>query len=253
MIPIIAHIPHSSTHIPGDLRSSFKLNDDDLQREILRLTDWYVDELFGCVKEIGGSVLVFPVTRLVLDPERFEDDEQEVMATNGMGVIYTRTSDGRQLRSTPTARQRRALLDRFYRPHHAALKQEVEACLNEFGRCLILDCHSFASHPLPCELDQDLSRPNICIGTDAFHTPRLLVDCIEQHFRALGWSVFRDKPYRGTLVPMAFYRKEKQLSSVMIELNRKLYMDEDIGQRHTSFQQVQEGIKEITSDLAGRF
>jgi N-formylglutamate amidohydrolase len=60
MIPLIAHIPHSRTAIPADLRVSFKLNDAELEREIFQLTDWCVDELFSSVEEMGGiSVRLF--------------------------------------------------------------------------------------------------------------------------------------------------------------------------------------------------
>jgi hypothetical protein len=56
-------------------------------------------------------------------------------------------------------------------PHHARLTDAVDAALSEDGHCLIIDIHSFSSHPLPHEHDQDLDRPEICIGTDQFHSP----------------------------------------------------------------------------------
>jgi len=41
---------------------------------------------------------VFPVSRLVVDVERFPDDEDEPMAGRGMGAVYTRLSSGERLR-----------------------------------------------------------------------------------------------------------------------------------------------------------
>jgi N-formylglutamate deformylase len=229
-----------------------RLGDAELRREILRLTDWYVDQLFSSVRELGGVEVVHPVSRLVVDPERFEDDAQEIMASRGMGVIYTRTSDGRELRAAPSEEERRALLDRFYWPHHAALEQAAENCLNGFGRCLILDCHSFTSSPLPFELDQDPVRPDICLGTDPFHTPPGLTDSIEQFFRTLGWTVYRDKPYKGALVPMKFYGRDQRVSSIMIEVNRKLYMDEETGEKRMSFPDIQGAMNALLSQIVDR-
>ena len=43
---------------------------------------------------------MFPVSRLVVDPERFIADPMECV---GMGVVYTRTSNGEVLRAISKA------------------------------------------------------------------------------------------------------------------------------------------------------
>jgi N-formylglutamate amidohydrolase len=83
---LIANIPHSSTYIPPSIRKSFVLNDDQLEVELLRMTDWFVDALFSEVLEVGGISVIYNCSRLAVDPERFEDDEKEEMASKGMGV-----------------------------------------------------------------------------------------------------------------------------------------------------------------------
>jgi hypothetical protein len=42
---LIRHIPHASTAIPD--RSGYVVDDDVLQRELLLLTDWHTDDLYG--------------------------------------------------------------------------------------------------------------------------------------------------------------------------------------------------------------
>ena len=42
---LILHIPHASTAIPD--RSGYVVDDDVLQRELLLLTDWHTDDLYG--------------------------------------------------------------------------------------------------------------------------------------------------------------------------------------------------------------
>jgi N-formylglutamate deformylase len=99
------------------------------------------------------------------------------------------------------------------------------------------------------ECDQDPIRPDICLGTDPFHTPLALTDSIEQFFRTLGWAVYRDKPYQGTYVPLQFYGKEKRVASIMIEVNRKLYMDEETGKKLLSFPAIQRIVAGLLSQL----
>lgn len=234
---MVIHLPHSSAAIPQARRFAFHLSDADLQAELVQMTDHCTDRLF--VPQPAPAVaVVFPVSRLVVDPERFEADESEIMSRKGMGVIYTRTSNGSPLRDDPSAGEREALLEEYYRPHHARLTAAVAAALAAHDRCLLIDAHSFPSRPLPYEFDQGPDRPDICLGTDVFHTPKRLLESAAAAFRRLGWSVAVDRPFAGTLVPMAYYRKDQRVFSIMIEVNRRLYLDEPSGLPLTEFESV---------------
>ena len=90
----LLHIPHASTVIPGNYLASFR--QAILPHEIEVMTDWFCDELLDC----GRDRIVFPISRLVCDVERFRDDKQEIMADIGMGVTYRCTSTLEHLRST---------------------------------------------------------------------------------------------------------------------------------------------------------
>jgi N-formylglutamate amidohydrolase len=167
---VVLHIPHSSRRVPAEDRRPLRLDDDALSNELLRMTDAYTDELFPMTPVEAGRV-TFPVSRLICDVERFPSDEDEPMAARGMGVIYTRTSMGAVLRVASDAVERQSLLDRWYWPHHFKLERMVNDVAARSGGCLIVDCHSFPSVALPYEPDQAPHRADICIGTDAFHTP----------------------------------------------------------------------------------
>ncbi|MBU0490293.1 MAG: N-formylglutamate amidohydrolase [Chloroflexi bacterium] len=154
------------------------------------------------------------------------------------------------MRMPPTATERAALLHRFYWPHHRAIEGEVDALLAVYGRCLILDGHSFPSRPLPCELDQDPDRPDICLGTDAVHTPESLARLVEAFCAARGLRTARDRPYRGTYVPLQHYHTDRRVSSIMIEVNRRLYLDEVTGALAPSFHTVQRLVADLVDCLA---
>ena len=93
--------------------------------------------------------------------------------------------------------------------------------------CLIIDGHSFPALPLPYELNQTSFRPDFCLGTDDFHTPEELVERVETILESCGYSTARDQPFSGTIVPMKYYRKDHRVQSLMIEINRWLYLGED--------------------------
>ena len=227
---VVLHIPHSSRRVPAEERQAILVDDTELNGELLRMTDAYTDELFPITPVEAGRV-IFPLSRLICDVERFPSDENEPMAARGMGVTYTRTSMGGVLRAQPDPADRQKCLDRWYWPHHLKLEHLVKDVAERSGVCLIVDCHSFPSVALPYELDQASPRADICIGTDSFHTPWAVRDAIVAAAEADGYSVAVDAPFSGALVPLSSYRKDHRILSVMIEVNRRLYMEEDSGKK----------------------
>src|SRR6056297_1290090 len=151
---IILHIPHSSTMIPEEERQHLLLSEPELETELLKMTDHYTDELFE-FEHSQITTLRFPISRLILDPERFIDDQQEAMSARGMGVIYTKTSDGKKLKVPLPTAHREYLLNAYYHPHHTQLKNMVQSALHTEKKALIIDCHSFPGFPLPYEFEQN--------------------------------------------------------------------------------------------------
>ncbi len=247
-IGVILHLPHASTVIPASEAAKLAISGEALAQELLRMTDWYTDELFEVGAELADRLL-FPVSRLVVDPERFADDADEPMASRGMGAIYTRTSDGRALRSTLEAEERQRLLECYYVPHHERLEQLVREALEATGHSLIIDAHSFPSSPLPCDMDRAPLRPDICIGTDPFHTPEWLQRTAVAASSDLGWRVELNRPYAGTVVPHSFYRRDERVLSIMVEINRSLYLEEHTAARLPEFSEVRRKVQSVVKTL----
>ena len=243
MNEFLIHIPHASVSIPLDCRSAFLSDPSD---ELLPMTDWFADELF----DLPAQKLIFPVSRLVCDAERFRDDRLEEMSRCGMGACYTHGHDGRPLRIL-TPMQREAILHQWYDLHHAQMEHLVSERLCRFGRCTIVDGHSFSPFPLPYEPDQTLERPDICIGTDVFHTPPSLTETLCEVFRRKGYSVAVDRPYAGTIVPLRYYRKDARVRSVMIEINRSLYLTDQC-EKNRAFPIVKQDILDAFLSVAQR-
>lgn len=221
-LPVVLHIPHSGNEIPAEYRGDFLLDDTALHREMGLLTDHGTDVLF-CPPDAPFARVVSPWSRLLVDMERFADDAHEPMSRKGMGVFYEKTSSGLPLRNPLSAATRSTLISAAYEPHHRLLTAMVDQRLTDHGHCLIVDCHSFPKEPLPYE-DPTLARPEICLGSDDFHTPPAVLDIMRQVFEDAGYSVGVNAPFAGSLVPMAHYRKDPRVASIMIEVRRDLYI-----------------------------
>lgn len=232
MKKLILHIPHSSTNIT--LREGFIADETQIHQEIIKLTDWYTDELFHSDSD---EMIVTPFSRLFCDVERFVNDEDEVMSKVGMGAVYERFDNGDLLRKVTTELRVR-IIENFYNKHHIRLTEAVESELALHDSCLIIDCHSFPSKPLLCALDQSGFSPDFNIGTDVFHTPKEIVDVAYNYFTEKGYSVGIDAPYSGTIVPLKYYKKSRNVNSIMLEVNRKLYLDEPTNEKSLEFEKT---------------
>ena len=239
---VIFHIPHDSTVIPSEVRDQFVLNEKDLSREIIKMTDHHTYDLIN--GNFPKSQMVrFPVSRLVVDVERFETDCDEYMAARGMGVIYKSTHELKPLRRPLLMAEREHLLSKWYRPHHALLTGAVDKALNEFRRALVIDVHSFPSLPLPYETDLTAYRPEICIGSDSYHSPAEGVHDLSSCFELEGFEVGINTPFAGAIVPAKHFRKVERVQAVMIEIRRDLYIDESTGFLNKRSTVVQERLR----------
>lgn len=235
---VVLHIPHDSTFIPDQVRPQFLMSDQDLALELGRMTDHFTHALFA-EPSSKATVIRAPVSRLVVDVERFADDEQEPMAVRGMGAVYGVTSHLLPLRRRLSDEERDTLMAAWYRPHHHRLEAAVAAILERYGRCLVLDAHSFPVTALPYEgANPDARRPDICIGSDSFHSPEALVQAFVDAFSRTGWSVAVNEPFAGALVPASRYYRDRRVMAVMVEVNRDLYLDPESFQPKSDFARI---------------
>ena len=237
MKQLILHIPHSSTIIP--FHDGYVSSHDKIQQEIIKLTDWYTDDLFDSKDD---KMIITPFSRIFCDVERFADDDQEIMSKVGMGVLYEKLDSDEILRKV-TSKLREKIINDYYWKHHDSLKTIVEEQLIKNGECLIIDCHSFPSTPLQKAINQNSNTPDFNIGTDSFHTPKKYIEESITYFENLGYSLGVDWPYNGSIVPMKYYQKEKRVSSIMLEINRKLYLNEPNNEKSTEYNKTKEVVQ----------
>ncbi|EPJ40316.1 hypothetical protein STAFG_2640 [Streptomyces afghaniensis 772] len=150
--PVILHVPHSAREIPPSVRAGIVLDDDELARELDHITDAHTAQIAEAAAGAAGVVpwrFVNRLSRLVVDPERFPDDREEMRAV-GMGAVYTRTTHGAVLRSGDV--EAGPLVARYFLPYARAMTRAVADRLAATGRAVIVDVHSYPRAPLPYEL-----------------------------------------------------------------------------------------------------
>jgi len=200
---MILHIPHSSTEIPTEFQSEYTKYKDDFMDYI---TDTYSDELF---EHWNSAVLCTPYSRLFCDVERFPEDDMDKI---GQGRFYSRDNHGNMLREiSPEARTRGTEL---YNTHHQELNSITKKLLNLYPEVFVVDCHTFSPA---------INSPDFCIGTNP-NTPKEVIHDIAVLLEHRGYTIGINLPYAGAIVPTD-YTNSKKVQAIMIEVNKKLYLD----------------------------
>ncbi|MEU1043152.1 N-formylglutamate amidohydrolase [Streptomyces sp. NPDC005907] len=226
--PVLLHVPHSARAIPAAVRDGILLDDAALERELDHITDAHTAELAALVARSARVTpwrLVNRLSRLVVDPERFPDEREEMLAV-GMGAVYTRTTGRAPLR--PDDMDPQPLIDRYFHPYARAMTDAVADRLAATGRAVVIDVHSYPTARLPYELHGDGPRPPVCLGTDSFHTPAGLLAAARKACAGLD-GTGTDSPFSGTYVPLEFHGREPRVSALMVEIRRDTYMSEPGG------------------------
>jgi N-formylglutamate deformylase len=227
--PVLLHVPHAGRRIPGWVRERLLLDDAELAAELAALTDHHTDAIAraaAAMATLPPWVLINPVSRFVVDVERFPDGREE-MAAVGMAAVYTRGTSGQRLRAEDPV-HREALLAAHYRPWAAAVRELVQQRLDSCGRTVLIDVHSYPSRPLPYERHVTGPRPAVCLGVDPVHTAPWLVEAARRACAPIG-SIAVNSPFRGTYVPLHHHGRDRRVASIMIELRRDTYLQEPAG------------------------
>nr|WP_317446556.1 N-formylglutamate amidohydrolase [Streptomyces collinus] len=244
--PVLLHVPHSARAIPADVREGIVLDDAGLERELDHITDAHTAEMAERAVALAGLRpwrFVNRLSRLVVDPERFPDEREEMLAV-GMGAVYTRTTHREELRAADT--DPGPLVERYFRPYARAMTEAVAGRLAATGRAVVIDVHSYPTRALPYELHASGPRPPVCLGTDSFHTPPGLREAARTAFSACG-ATGLDSPFSGTYVPLKYYGRDRRVSALMVEIRRDTYMAEPGGPAGPGLKRLATALAELVA------
>lgn len=225
---IIFHAPHGSLNIPVSEKNNFTIDEKGIANEHLHMADKFTDSMaYELAEKSNSSYFINRVSRLVCDPERFIGDGEE-MESVGMGFAYTHGFDKKIIRNLSPI-DKEEILEKYYHPYASKFTNLVNQKLHVNDSVCILDIHSYSSQVLPYELHGDGERPEICIGFDAYHASD---EMIQRAIAVLSekYEVGINSPFSGSYIPLEHYLKDNRVSSLMIEIRRDTYMDENSGE-----------------------
>ncbi|MDW5441095.1 N-formylglutamate amidohydrolase [Polaromonas sp. SM01] len=239
--PLVLDSPHSGTVYPADFGSVCDLP------TLRRAEDTHVEKIYGFAPALGVAWVEAHFPRIYLDANRNTTELDtslldgiwtEPLATDpevlskvrlGKGLIWKFTDEGEPIyKRLLTVDEVRARIDRCWKPYHAAVQQAIAAAHARHGYSIHINCHSMpavaASHATNFP---GLVHADFVIGDrDGSSADPALSQMICAHLRACGYSVEYNYPYKGVELVRRYSDPAQHRHSIQIEINRKLYMDE---------------------------
>jgi N-formylglutamate deformylase len=266
--PVVIDSPHSGRVYPDDFK--FICDNDDLRRA----EDLLLDKILHGLPAIGCPVLLAEFPRSYLDVNRAANDiDNDMLETpwphpldphgrsvSGIGLIRRLLKPG-----VPIYKENLSLdaishrLEHYYHPYHAALSAMIDDTHRNHGCVLHLNMHSMSprvfgeSAALRAIHSQDIvigDRHGTTCGRD-------LAERVMELFRAHGYRVGYNEPYKGAEIVKHYGHPAQQRHSLQIEINKSLYVFEKSLALKPGAQQVADHlmsiITQLQADLAGQF
>jgi N-formylglutamate deformylase len=265
-LPIVVDVSRSGREYPEDFRSMvpFTVLHDNVSM--------YVDRLWEAAPGQGATLLYALFPNTYIDVNRDEQDiDLELIeglwpgplkptaSKRGLGLLKSKTRYGEPVQErklTPTEVTLR--LDRYYRPYHAELRGVIDGLKRDFGFVYQLSCHCMSAIGAPTHVDAGRERADFCLGnlanvdgqsatkTASEEFVRFLADTI----KSLGYSCTVNYPYGGGELIGRYGAPDQGVQSVLVEINKKLFMDVETFKPSEGFDKLQSDIGRVLSAVA---
>ncbi|MDR3454076.1 MAG: N-formylglutamate amidohydrolase [Rhodoferax sp.] len=264
--PLVLDSPHSGVNYPDDFAYACPL-------ERLRTAeDTHVEKLYDFAPALGVAWIEAHFPRSYLDANRnttevdvtlFNEPWPEPVATDpatlskvrlGKGLIWRATDEGVPIYNRKlSVAEVRARIANCWQPYHAAVAQAIDAAHARHGYSIHVNCHSMpavgASHATDFP---GLVHADFVIGDrDQSTASKPLVILICEHLENLGYSVAYNHPYKGVELVRRYGHPAQQRHSIQIEINRKLYMNEQTLEMTDGFAPLQQNLRSLLDLLLG--
>tara|TARA_Y100001935_G_scaffold195154_2_gene163233 strand:- start:3427 stop:4242 length:816 start_codon:yes stop_codon:yes gene_type:complete len=228
-------IPHSGERVPDEAPWLMHLEEPILMRDV----DRYVDVLYKpVIDRLKIPSVVTQWHRYAVDLNRLPEDIDQASVAGAenppgkftQGLHWVKTTQGEALIEKPMSFMTHdTLVQKYFAPFHqnvATLFSEFKA--EGFARVFHLDAHSMPSKGTSAHRDPGQDRAEIVISDFLGKSCSVeYKDLVVSSFEKAGFQVGYNFPYIGGRVTQTYGHPDRGQESIQVELNRKLYMNEE--------------------------
>lgn len=228
-------IPHSGEAVPSEIHWLQGLPETTLMRDV----DRFVDKLYKpALDDLQIIHIKTQWHRYFADLNRTPEDvdQNSVIGsthppgTHTTGLHWVKTTWGETLMSEPISSELHTnIVNKYFKPFHDQVLEQYKKFRDQnIQNIFHLDAHSMPSKGTDAHRDPGENRSEIVIsdqdGSSCINPYKELV--IEAYEKA-GLQVGYNWPYKGGRLTQTYGKPEKNQQVIQVEINRKLYMNEE--------------------------
>jgi N-formylglutamate deformylase len=222
-LPLLVSVPHAGHLIPPELQPHY------VERALAAEdTDWFLDELYGFVRELGASLLIPRYSRYVIDLNRPPENVPMYPGANNTELVPTRFFTGDPLYReghAPDDAEVQRRLRMYWRPYHEALQGELVRLKGLHGHVVLFDGHSIKSQ-LPWLFDGKLPDLNLGTVDGTSCDPGLRAALMAVLAQQSTFTHVTDGRFKGGYITRQYGRPAQSVHAVQLEKCWSCYMDE---------------------------
>ncbi|WP_417317470.1 N-formylglutamate amidohydrolase [Emcibacter sp.] len=260
---IVYNSPHSGRYLPEEFLRIYEGDEVKLHQS----GDSRMDEVVSGITSAGSCLFKNLYGRIYvdtnrdvreLDPHSLNNCPRNIRCirsekvARGFGVIPIKTYDGADIytENQLTYDCAQARLDKVYRPVHKALNELLDMTREQHGYYLLVDCHSMPSYRfMNSRLPSD-RQADVVIGNNFDKScNRKISRFVAEHFESAGLAIRFNAPYAGGYNTVHYGQPAQGRHAIQIELNRRLYLNEEDLSLNQGFEKLQECITDLSLKL----
>ena len=260
-VPVMVDVSRSGREYPELFRSMvpFTVLHDNVSM--------YVDDLWGAAPDHGATLLYasFPSfwidanrNELDIDPELIEGEWpvplQPTVSKRGLGLLKSKSRYGEPVHERKlTVAEVMARIEQYHRPYYAELQQNLDRMRSAWGFAYQLSCHCMSAVGAPTHPDPGQQRPDFCLGNINGQTSTAeFIEFVKSTIESLGYSCRINFPYTGGELNARFGDTTGRTESIMVEINKKLFMDTATFDRKPGYPKVKADVTRVLKAVVDR-
>ncbi|MGI6724632.1 MAG: N-formylglutamate amidohydrolase [Christensenellales bacterium] len=257
-VPVVYDVSRSGRTYPVDYRSPipFTVAHDNVSS--------YLEEFYCAAPEYGATMLyaLFPNTyidanrsELDIDPSIIDGEwpvPLQLTSTTGLGLLKVKSRYGEPFQEGKlSVADVMARLDNYYRPYHAELKDIISRMKKAWGFVYQISCHCMSAVGAPTHPDPGQDRADFCIGNLNGQTASPdFMEFLKSIIKGMGYSVTVNQPYAGGELNRRYGNPSAGVESVMLEINKKLFIDIKTFKKTSNFNTMRNDLKRLMQEIS---